>query len=91
MMLKAFYGLLTFPWERKGERRRERFLTSIQREASRSETDATLWHTQRRFDAEEWEHRGERLIQTHEVTVVNALAYAEALRLRLVQTMGQHV
>jgi hypothetical protein len=54
-------------------------------------TDATLWHTQRRFDAEEWEHRGERLIQTHEVTVVNALAYAEALRLRLVQTMGQHV
>ena len=44
---------------------------------------------QRRFDAEEWERRGERLIQTHEVTVVNALAYAEALRLRLVQTMGQ--
>jgi hypothetical protein len=28
-------------------------------------------------------------MQTHAVTVVNALAHAEALRRRLVQTMGQ--
>src|SRR5262249_53054896 len=79
-------------WTRGSESRpaaRERLQTSIQREASCEETDATLWHMQRCCDAEEWECRGERWFQTHEVMVVNALAYAEALWLRLVQTMGQ--
>ena len=70
---------------------READQTSIRRKQIRYETDATLW-LRGHFSAE-----GVRDgFQTHEVTVINALAHAEALRSTLSgivrgQTVGLEV